>query len=183
MRKKSGRVLKLLEKGPLLKEERDKSRKLSRGIQGFGSFTQRSSSSSSTLAQGILREKTSLGRSHSQFIRHENQQENNQLPYKKEDGLFIKTEESKPIKGIDISVSVKRSESSSSKKAEISVKENMDPDEEALHEWDPIGESTSLLLDGKDSTDESNIGTSAEHDHPFSDTNIQSTASLLSVMQ
>ncbi|TQE03242.1 hypothetical protein C1H46_011143 [Malus baccata] len=51
LRKKSGRILKLLEKGPLLKEERDRARKLTRGIQGFGSFCQRSSGSS---AQGIL---------------------------------------------------------------------------------------------------------------------------------
>ena len=38
MRNKSERVLKLLEKGPLLKEERDRSRKVTRGIEGFGSF-------------------------------------------------------------------------------------------------------------------------------------------------
>ncbi|KAI4368834.1 hypothetical protein MLD38_017346 [Melastoma candidum] len=39
VRKKSERVLKLLEKGPLLREERDRSRRLKRGIQGFGSFS------------------------------------------------------------------------------------------------------------------------------------------------
>lgn len=44
MRKKSERVLKLLEKGPVLKEERDRARKVTRGIQGFGSFNQRWSS-------------------------------------------------------------------------------------------------------------------------------------------
>nr|CAD1822087.1 unnamed protein product [Ananas comosus var. bracteatus] len=38
VRMKSERVLKLLEKGPLLKEERDRARKVTRGIQGFGSF-------------------------------------------------------------------------------------------------------------------------------------------------
>lgn len=43
MRKKSNRVLKLLEKGPLLREERDRSRKLKRGIQGFGSLCVRTS--------------------------------------------------------------------------------------------------------------------------------------------
>ncbi|EPS60305.1 hypothetical protein M569_14499, partial [Genlisea aurea] len=36
VRKKSERILKLLENGPLLKEERDRARKVSRGIQGFG---------------------------------------------------------------------------------------------------------------------------------------------------
>ncbi|KAL0911998.1 hypothetical protein M5K25_017939 [Dendrobium thyrsiflorum] len=44
VRKKSERVLKLLEKGPVLREERDRARKVTRGIQGFGSFNQRWSS-------------------------------------------------------------------------------------------------------------------------------------------
>ncbi|CAA6661748.1 unnamed protein product [Spirodela intermedia] len=43
VRNKSERVLKLLEKGPLLREERDRARKLSRGIQGFGRFDRISS--------------------------------------------------------------------------------------------------------------------------------------------
>ncbi|RRT64003.1 hypothetical protein B296_00039149 [Ensete ventricosum] len=37
-REKTVRVLKLLEKGPHLKEERERARKISHGIQGFGSF-------------------------------------------------------------------------------------------------------------------------------------------------
>ncbi|XP_039144800.1 ENTH domain-containing protein C794.11c isoform X2 [Dioscorea cayenensis subsp. rotundata] len=48
VRKKSERVLKLLEKGPLLKEERDRARKVTRGIQGFGSFNHRWSSNPSS---------------------------------------------------------------------------------------------------------------------------------------
>lgn len=44
MRKKSERVLILLEKGPLLKEERQRARKVARGIEGFGSFNHRWSS-------------------------------------------------------------------------------------------------------------------------------------------
>lgn len=44
VRKKSERVLKLLEKGPLLREERDRVRKVSRGIEGFGSFNHKWSS-------------------------------------------------------------------------------------------------------------------------------------------
>uniref|UniRef100_A0A1D1ZD59 ENTH domain-containing protein C794.11c n=1 Tax=Anthurium amnicola TaxID=1678845 RepID=A0A1D1ZD59_9ARAE len=43
VRKKSERVLKLLERGPVLQEERDRARKLTRGIEGFGSFVHRSS--------------------------------------------------------------------------------------------------------------------------------------------
>ncbi|KAK8950521.1 hypothetical protein KSP40_PGU012588 [Platanthera guangdongensis] len=38
MRKKSERVLILLEKGPALKQERNRARKITRGIQGFGSM-------------------------------------------------------------------------------------------------------------------------------------------------
>ncbi|XP_051113351.1 epsin-3-like [Andrographis paniculata] len=41
VRNKSQRVLKLLEKGSFLKEERDKARRISRGIKGFGSFSHR----------------------------------------------------------------------------------------------------------------------------------------------
>ncbi|KAG6432889.1 hypothetical protein SASPL_104479 [Salvia splendens] len=44
VRRKCDRILRLLEKGPLLKEERDKARKISRGIEGFGSFCIRTSS-------------------------------------------------------------------------------------------------------------------------------------------
>lgn len=65
VRKKADRILKLLEEGPLLKEERDRARKLSRGIQGFGSFCQRSASSSSS--------SKSYSRCNSDFISHENQ--------------------------------------------------------------------------------------------------------------
>ncbi|KAG6488863.1 epsin-3-like [Zingiber officinale] len=38
VKNKTERVLKLLEKGPLLKQERARARQISRGIQGFGSF-------------------------------------------------------------------------------------------------------------------------------------------------
>ena len=45
VRKKSEQILKLLEEGTLLKEERNRARRLSRGIQGFGSFGQHSTQS------------------------------------------------------------------------------------------------------------------------------------------
>lgn len=65
VRKKSERILKLLEDVQLLKEERNKSRKISRGFEGFGSFNIRTS---------ILEESTikPYGRSNSQFNHHEN---------------------------------------------------------------------------------------------------------------
>lgn len=71
VRKKSERILKLLEKGPLLKEERDKARKISRGIEGFGSFCNRTSSSSEEIPQGPSQK--TLDRCNSQFSYHSNQ--------------------------------------------------------------------------------------------------------------
>lgn len=60
----------LLEEKHLLKEERDRARKLSRGIQGFGSLSQRS-----TPAQSILRQtsssSTTFSRCNSDFNSHE----------------------------------------------------------------------------------------------------------------
>nr|GMD20314.1 epsin-3 isoform X1 [Ipomoea batatas] len=54
VRKKSERVLQLLENGKLLKEERDKARKITRGIEGFGSFSHRTHAA----AEGVKEEST-----------------------------------------------------------------------------------------------------------------------------
>lgn len=69
VRNKSGRILKLLGKGPLLKEERDKARKVSRGIQGFGSFCIRTSSADQ---ENLLQESSvkSFVRCNSEFTNH-----------------------------------------------------------------------------------------------------------------
>lgn len=69
VRKKADRILKLLEEGHVLKEERDRARKLSRGIQGFGSFCQRSSEQSSPSSASFLR-------SNSDFSSHEDRNSN-----------------------------------------------------------------------------------------------------------
>lgn len=157
--------MKLLEKGPLLKEERDRARKLSRGIQGFGSFTQRSSSS-----QKILRETSveTYGRCNSQFSSHENQDnQENVIPYSKED---FKSKKEGP------NLSKNTSESLSCVKAETSVKENLAPPEEDFHGWNRVGEANPLIDGG---VDESRVGISTDDDHPFSDENQKSSASLL----
>ncbi|PIN22007.1 hypothetical protein CDL12_05286 [Handroanthus impetiginosus] len=65
VRRKSERILKLLEKGPLLKEERDKARKISRGIQGFGSYCLRSSSAQENLQESSPKP---FGRCNSNFV-------------------------------------------------------------------------------------------------------------------
>ncbi|XP_058199568.1 epsin-3 isoform X2 [Rhododendron vialii] len=121
VRKKSERILKLLEKGPLLKEERDRARKVTRGIEGFGSFCQRTSS-----AEGVLRPSSfrAYGRCNSQFNDHG-----------KEDFA------------------------------------------EDSHEWSCTGESKSLLGDEK--YDTASVSRQ-EEDHPFCETEHQSTHSLLS---
>ncbi|CAO2824939.1 unnamed protein product [Amaranthus hypochondriacus] len=64
VRKKSERVLKLLEKGSLLKEERENARKLTREIKGFGSFSSKTTSPHT---------QSTFGRSHSQFNEHGNE--------------------------------------------------------------------------------------------------------------
>ncbi|KAL8057431.1 hypothetical protein ABFX02_04G182900 [Erythranthe guttata] len=51
VRKKSERVLNLLEKGPILKQERDKARKITRGIQGSDNFCLETSSSEQEILQ------------------------------------------------------------------------------------------------------------------------------------
>ncbi|KAF8094117.1 hypothetical protein N665_0369s0001, partial [Sinapis alba] len=55
VRRKSEKVLKLLEKGDLLKEERKRARELSRGIHGFGSFNRKSSKNDVLLESSAYR--------------------------------------------------------------------------------------------------------------------------------
>ncbi|KAL8129033.1 hypothetical protein V2J09_018188 [Rumex salicifolius] len=76
VRKKAERLLELLEKGPLLKEERNRARQVTRGIQGFGSFSERMVSSASG-HQGAF------GRSHSQFNENGNQDDYGDENYSK----------------------------------------------------------------------------------------------------
>ncbi|KAJ9565330.1 hypothetical protein OSB04_001296 [Centaurea solstitialis] len=65
VRMKSERILKFLNESSSLKEERLRARKLSRGIEGFGSFTQRVSSDHGVLQQSLVEK---YKRSNSQFI-------------------------------------------------------------------------------------------------------------------
>ncbi|XP_008802749.2 epsin-2-like [Phoenix dactylifera] len=72
VRKKSERVLKLLEKGPVLTEERDQARRITRGIQGFGSFNL---SWSSTNKNGIEQASNCYGRSNSHYEGYSQQED------------------------------------------------------------------------------------------------------------
>ncbi|KAJ8750472.1 hypothetical protein K2173_015615 [Erythroxylum novogranatense] len=176
LRKKSEKIMKLLEKGPLLKEEREKARKLTRGIQGFGSFAHRSSS-----AQGILQESSrgTFGRSNTQFNEH-NCQENQLTP---DEANFVqKVETSQNNFENGSSKSGKKREdlqswdSFSNTEMKISgrsSKENITPVREDFHGWTST-EEDNPLLNGR--RDEVKI---VEEDHPFDYTENQNTASLL----
>ncbi|KAG5577772.1 hypothetical protein H5410_057906 [Solanum commersonii] len=85
VRKKSERILKLLEDGQLLKEERNKSRKISRGIEGFGSFNIRRTTSSEE--ESAIKP---YGRSNSQFNHHENADDELQVSEKVDDEYLVK---------------------------------------------------------------------------------------------
>ncbi|XP_038875427.1 clathrin interactor 1-like [Benincasa hispida] len=89
VRKRSERILNLLDKGSVLKEEREKARKLTRDILGFGSFSLRSkcqeivedSSSSSPIGR--------YGKCNSNFNRLENlEQEEHLVLLEQKDGII-----------------------------------------------------------------------------------------------
>ncbi|CAJ2678844.1 ENTH domain-containing protein C794.11c [Trifolium pratense] len=162
VRKKSERVMKLLEEGTLLKEERNQCRRLSRGIQGFGSFQQRSTST-----QTILREKslpTTIRRCDSDSNNYEDQE--NKPSFSTLDSKKTMIYQDDDIANNQL---IQKSESSS--------KENMEPWKD---EWNMDGESESLLDCGEDDSSRL-MRFKIEDDHPFnSTTGKHSTASLLS---
>ncbi|KAF3330005.1 epsin-2-like protein [Carex littledalei] len=80
VKKKSEKVLKLLGKGPQFREERERARKISHGIQGFGSFNQ--NSTSNTIFQNHEKASNLYGRSISLYEEcgyNEDQKENMNL--------------------------------------------------------------------------------------------------------
>ncbi|CAN1150459.1 EPN2 [Linum perenne] len=167
VRNKSERILKLLENEGLLKEERERSRKLTRGIRGFGSFSERTSSSSPKL--GILQQ--SYGRSNSQFNDDHVDSEENKIVSDDKENLIQKVESSMNKDAIfdmrkNMSFSSVDSVNRSSRleKVETRLKENMAPNEEE--------EAVNLLL-------REEVAVVAEEDHPFSNTEYQTAASSL----
>ncbi|KAL9247664.1 hypothetical protein vseg_021072 [Gypsophila vaccaria] len=157
VRKKSERILTLLEDGPLLKEERENARKLTREIKGFGSFSAKSPS--------LLEETTSttFGRSHSQFNEHGNEDNSPENGYNKPTVIFLDED----VKS-DKSQSIKRF-----------FKENMAPKKGGFHGWNnKVGEENSLLNGSLKDQNYSRI-ISDEEDHPFNGTENHSRASLL----
>lgn len=148
---KSERILKFLNQLNVLKEERTRARKLSRGIEGFGSFNHKISSENGVLQQSLTEK---YKRSNSQFNEHKNLEENQILPMiqdgklESENGIKIKTEHSDSSIGSSDNITTGKLES------QWSLKENMAPKEELVlvnkeMEGNPIGESNPLLGDRK----------------------------------
>ncbi|KAJ7947655.1 ENTH/VHS family protein [Quillaja saponaria] len=177
--KKSERILKLLGKGPLLKEERDTARKLTRGIQGFGSFCQRTSS-----AQGILKESSSF----TAYNDHKN--EENQLSYTING---VKSEaERLPSYQYPAFISTDKIEIENHQnqngfkndqmleKPGTSLKENVAPKKEELHHWSSTTESNPLLNGNRN---EPLIVIPMEGDHPFTEIDNKANTSLLSARE
>jgi len=168
--------LKLLEEGTLLKEERDRARRLSRGIQGFGSFSQRS-----TQAQGVLHEKslpTTFDRSNSDFNNNHNQ-ENQTFG----SNTFLDTAADKsPSPGHEGGIFKSQDDSVEPESylddqgnAQMHQKSET-PSMKEFHLWNLEGESNPLL----DQENDSRLTVfTAEDDHPFNSKEIHSTSSLL----
>lgn len=116
VRRKSEKVLRLLEKGDLLKEERKRARELSRGIQGFGSFNRKPSKNE------VLQESSSCRKCNYNFTKYiEDDQEINTMVSPNVTGHFPQ-----PLV-IDPNEESRRS-----------MKENMDPEDEENTEINPL---------------------------------------------
>lgn len=153
VRKKSEKIMKLLNDSTFVKEERNKARKLTKEIKGFGSFNHMSSSS----AQRILREtitsfeSETYGRCNSHFNNHENE-DNTRLP-SNDQSFKTKSENTKQQENQSIilhesSTSTERESSGSSSSSwvnKMSFKDNIVPNKEELHRWNGIGESNPLM--------------------------------------
>ncbi|TKY48422.1 Epsin-2 protein [Spatholobus suberectus] len=186
VRKKSERILKLLEEGTLLKEERNRARRLSRGIQGFGSFSHRS-----TQAQGVLREKslpTTFGRCNSDYNSNDHQENQSFGSNHCLDTAAVKSpspsHQGGILKSLDDSVETDsylddQGNNQMHQKSETSSKENMTPSKEEFHLWNLKGESNPLL-DGSQEDDSRLVMYIAEDDHPFNSTEMHAISSLLS---
>lgn len=170
VRMKSERTLKFLTELSSLKEERAKARKLSRGIEGFGSFNHRISSEHGVRQQSFPEK---YRRSNTQFIEHgildENQishviqdeNSNSRNPIKKtpENPYFSD--------GFGGNIIVEKLEN------QRSSKENMAPKEEH------VGESNPLLGDGKNDSWVMIDAKEEEEDHPFNNEENEAKMSLI----
>ncbi|KAL0533686.1 hypothetical protein IC582_027727 [Cucumis melo] len=157
VRKRSERILNLLDKGSLLKNEREKARKLTREILGFGSFSMRSNS------QGIFQHPSSpiarYGKCNSNF----NSLDNNILH---QDGSAVDGQKIKMLETRE------------------GVEDNflVGINKEELLRWDDDGVcKVKPVLSGKREEEELKNGISSDgYDHPFIDDELKTNFSLLS---
>ncbi|KAL7127418.1 hypothetical protein ABFS83_14G251600 [Erythranthe nasuta] len=145
VRNKCERTLKLLEKGPILKEERDKARKISIGIQGFGSFSHRTSSGQEINQESSLK---AFDRCNSQFSDHTFDQEDSLFAPSEKDTIKTSTENNSPSEKLNCTL--------------------VDHSKETLgiNEREAVDESDSLLNERKN---EPRGKFSMEECHPFDD--------------
>ncbi|MED6133654.1 hypothetical protein PIB30_030174 [Stylosanthes scabra] len=169
VRKKSERIITLLEEATLLKEERNRARRLSRGIQGFGSFSQRSTTTT-TQAHAILREKslpTTLARCNSESNNFEDEENHSSSS---NNGVETKSYHA----DIGNNEMVLKSETGS--------KENREPSKDEFHLWNlSKGEANPLLDGGKEDSRIGMLMEDNDDDHPFNSTSeMHASSSLLS---
>ncbi|KAL3518197.1 hypothetical protein ACH5RR_020786 [Cinchona calisaya] len=175
VRKKSQRILKLLDDRPFLKEERNRSRMVSRGIEGFGSFCNRNSSD-----QGVLQESSmkSFAKCNSKFNEHGNQEDS--LAFfdneKQEITQQASTENSISLSNSDDQLMLENDNARTSFKQKMTSKEEV-PHEES-EEWDSAKESNALLSEQEADLRMKNVA--IEDDHPFNLNDHLNSLSLLS---
>lgn len=143
VRKKAEKVLKLLEKGELLKEERKRARELSRGIQGFGSFNHKSSSHSLS-GDEVLQESTLYRKCNSNFTKKHNEDD----------------QENTMVSPTDADNFPQPLVSDPSEETGTGMKENMDPEGDENTEFNPL--LGSLKKEGQELAGE-------DENHPFTD--------------
>ncbi|ERN07836.1 hypothetical protein AMTRI_Chr08g204180 [Amborella trichopoda] len=199
VRKKSERVLNLLTERNLLKEERQRARKLTRGIQGFGSFTPRTSLSEFGSCRVFAIE--SYGRCKSYHTDIEDNEDMSYGSHLRSDSSKTNREPASKTCSLDQkpkvfgSVLEDQNEESNALQTSGYGGEVMLEETEAkeistclmemnLKEAASPGESRPLLDYEKENKVNIRIRSSQiwrEEDHPFSDADHQTTARLLSV--
>lgn len=167
VRKRSERILNLLDKGSLLKSERDKARKLTREILGFGSFSSRRS-------QGILEHSSSpigryIGKCNSNFNSLDNLDQEHQV--------LSHQNAANPQRNQD--ASVVHNQKIQMLETRESVQGNLVPNKEELHRWHDGVCKVKPLFSGK-IREEFKNEISADDYHPFIDDEPETNASLLS---
>ncbi|XP_027087080.1 uncharacterized protein [Coffea arabica] len=189
VRKKSERILKLLDDRSFLKEERNKARTVTKGIEGFGSFCNRRSSDQEVPQESSLK---SFEKCNSQFNEHGNKENGISLF---DDQYFTngKLENSKQANSdnSNLALNTKLENSTAWKNsdnqrmlekdsARTSFKENTAPKQkvyaEDLDDWDTAEESNALLSNQEA---DSRMNISMEDDHPFNLNQLRHAVSLL----